>query len=121
MPLLVSGDDESRPFNVLIARWRSQLATADDPVARLNLAVALMAVRSFEAALAELQRVSLPAGPGVSLGTVTYLKGECLARLGRPEEARPLWQSLSGDEESLLTADGPPVKEMVERALAAAR
>jgi hypothetical protein len=118
VPLVVSATDESLPFNVLIAKLRARLVAADDPVARLNLAVALMAVKGWDAALAELQHVSLPTGPGVSQGTVTYLKAECLARTGRLDEARPLWQSLSDDTESLLTADGPPVKELAERSLA---
>ena len=118
VPLVVSATDESLPFNVLIAKLRTLLIAADDPVARLNLAVALMAVKSWDAALAELQRVSLPTGPSVSQGTVTYLKGECLSRTGRLDEARQLWQSLSADSDGLLTADGPPVKELAERSLA---
>jgi hypothetical protein len=117
-PRLIAVEDESWLFNVLIAGFRSRLAVEDDPVVRLNLAVALMAVKNWAGALEELGRTTLPAGPGVSSGTVQFVTGECQAQLGRAEKAREAWQSVIGDSGSLLTEDGPAVSDLAKKRLA---
>jgi tetratricopeptide (TPR) repeat protein len=119
-PKLLAMSDESWLFNGLVLGLRAKLAAAqaDDAVIRLNLAVALMRVGNWADALAELGRVQLPVGPGVSNGTVQYLLGLCHEALGQPAEAERAWRAASADADSLLTEDGPGVKELAERRLA---
>ena len=118
-PCLISAADESLLFNGIMARLQARLATApDDGVARLNLAVALMRFTHWERALAELQRVTLQTVAGISQGTVDYLRGECLFRIGRLDEAREAWQSAAKAEGALLTHEGPAISGLAAERLA---
>jgi Flp pilus assembly protein TadD len=119
-------NDQSVLFNDLTLSLRARVAATPsgataDPVLRLNLAVALMRLGNWTAASAELSRVQLPPGPGVSNGTVQYLRGLCYEALGQSPDAERAWRAAAGDPESLLTEDGPHVKELAERKLAAGR
>jgi Flp pilus assembly protein TadD len=87
---------------------------------RLNLAVGLMRLGNWPGALAELSKVQLPAGPGVSTGTVQYLLGLSYEALGQAAEAERAFRA-AADTASLLTEDGPAVKELAERKLARGR
>jgi len=88
--------------------------------ALLNLAVALMRMGLCQPALREgLEVARLPAGPGVSAGTVHYLEGLCLERLNRPADARRRFEEALGQADATLwTHDGPPVAERARRRLA---
>jgi tetratricopeptide (TPR) repeat protein len=124
-PRLVAMNDQSLLFNNLVIVLRARLAQspggASDPVVRLNLAVALMRLGNFETARTELSKVQLTAGPGVSNGTVQYLLGLCYEALGQTAEAQQAWRAASTDADSLLTEDGPFVKELAEAKLAGTR
>jgi membrane-associated protease RseP (regulator of RpoE activity) len=124
-PRLVAMNDQSLLFNNLVIVLRARLAQSPggvpDPVVRLNLAVALMRLGSFEAARAELSKVQLTAGPGVSNGTVQYVLGLCYEALGQMAEAQQAWRAASTDADALLTEDGPFVKELAEAKLAGTR
>jgi len=124
-PRLIAMSDESWLFNNLILVLRGRLASAggsaEQSSVRLNLAVALMRVGHWVEALEELARVRLPAGPGVSNGTVQYLTGLCHEAMDQPAEAEKSWRAAAADAGSLLTEDGPPVKELAERKLAGRR
>jgi hypothetical protein len=123
-PRLVAMNDQSLLFNNLVLSLRPRLSAAGgdaDPAVRLNLAVALMRLGNWPGARAELSKVQLAAGPGVSNGTVQYLLGLCHEALGQAAEAEKAWRAAATDAESLLTEDGPAVKELAERKLAGAR
>ena len=124
-PRLIAMSDESRLFNNLILSLRARLASAGasdgQSAMRLNLAVALMRVGHWAEGLEELSRVHLPAGPGVSNGTVQYLAGLCHEAMDQPAEAEKSWRAAAADAESLLTEDGPPIRELAERKLAGRR
>jgi hypothetical protein len=125
-PRLVAMNDQSLLFNTLVLALRPRLAPsstggAPDPVVRLNLAVALMRLGNWTGARDELSKVQLAAGPGVSNGTVQYLLGLCHESLGQMAEAEKAWRAAATDAESLLTEDGPPIKELAERKLGGAR
>lgn len=122
-PRLLAMSDESWTFNSLVLALRSQLmaAGAEEPVVRLHLAVALMRVGNWAEARNELSRVSLPPGPGVSGGTVQYLLGLCYEASGQPAEAERAWRAAAAAADSLLTEDGPAVKDLAERKLAGLR
>jgi hypothetical protein len=123
-PRLVAMNDQSLLFNNLVLALRASVTSAGgsaDPVARLNLAVALMRLGNWSAARTELSKVQLAAGPGVSNGTVQYLLGLCHEALGQPADAERAWRAAATDADSLLTEDGPAVKELAERKLAGRR
>jgi hypothetical protein len=125
-PRLVAMNDQSLLFNNLVLSLRPRLAPAAgggaaDSVVRLNLAVALMRLGNWVGARSELSKVQFAAGPGVSNGTVQYLLGLCHEVLGQAAEAEKAWRAAATDAESLLTEDGPAVKELAERKLAGAR
>jgi hypothetical protein len=100
---------------------RARLGAAKDPAEqaaiRLNLAAALAHLESWSDARAELQQVTLTDGPGVGPGTVQYLLGLCASRLGNRADAETAFKAAAASN-SLLTEDGPPVKELAEARLA---
>jgi hypothetical protein len=120
-PRLLAMSDETWLSNGLVLGLRALLAGASPEDAggiRLNLAVALMRVGNFGDARGELGQVQLPGGAGVSAGTVQYLLGLCFEALGQPSEAERAWRAAVAEAGSLLTEDGPPVRELAERKLA---
>jgi hypothetical protein len=114
--------DETLIFNKLLVDFRRQLASAPGPldqsVARLNLAVSLMRVGSWNEARAELEAVDLPDGGGVSAGTVQYLSGLCREALGQLAEAERAWRAAAASKDAMLTADGPLIRDLAEQKLA---
>jgi tetratricopeptide (TPR) repeat protein len=121
VPALVTATDRFLPANVTVAVLRAQLATTTDPalqpIVRLNLAAALLRAGDSAEARSLLQETSLPAGPGVSSGTVQYLLGEAALAAGDQAEARRAWEAAS-QADGRLNIDGPAVKTLAQRALA---
>jgi hypothetical protein len=116
-PCLVNMNDQSLLFNNLVVQLRTNLAksgAAPDPIARLNLAVALMRLGNFAEARAELLKVNLDPGPGVARGTVQYLLALCYEALLQPAEAAKAWQAAAAEPESLLTEDGPFSRDLLD-------
>ncbi len=86
--------------------------------ALMGLATLLMQSGMYRPALEVLEQVRLPAGPGISEGTIAYLRGVCLDHLDRPEEASRLFQQASTCPDATLQShDGPPVAERALRTL----
>ena len=121
VPALVTSSDRFQPANVTVAALRALMATTTDPelqpIVRLNLAAALLRAGDSAEALALLKDTTLPAGPGISAGTVLYLLGEAALAQGDQASARQAWESAS-QAEGRLTDDGPSVKALAARALA---
>jgi tetratricopeptide (TPR) repeat protein len=117
----ISLGDQSVLFNPLLMNLRHRLAfaanTPIEHVLRLNIAIALMRLGNWEDARRELERTTLPDGPGVAQGTVQYHLGECYEKLGRFSDAAQAWRK-ARDSAAWLTEDGPPVKELAEARLA---
>jgi hypothetical protein len=120
-PRLIGMADQTLLFNRILLDLRARLLTQGDPledsVIRLNLAAALARVENWSDARLELQRVKLPDGPGVANGTAQYLLGLCADKLGNRSEAETAWRAAAASD-SLLTEDGPSVKELAEAKLA---
>lgn len=120
-PRVIGISDQMLAANATLVALRARLQGVSDPaeetVMRLNLAAALARVEAWSEAKAELQKVKLPDGPGVSNGTVQYLLGLCADRLGSRAEAEAAFRAAAASE-SLLTEDGPPVKELAQARLA---
>jgi membrane-associated protease RseP (regulator of RpoE activity) len=117
-PRIVSTDDRMTRFNKLVLDLRFRLAGVKDPLEetllRLNLGVALMRLGNWADARRELQRVTLPDGPGVSGGTVQYLLGLCYEALNQPAEADQAFKAAAAVEGSLVTEVGPTVAEAIK-------
>ena len=120
-PRLIGMSDQTVLFNRALVDLRARLASTTDPfqqsVIRLNTAVALARLGECATARDELKQVQLPDRPGVGNGTVQYLLGVCAEELGNRAEAEAAFRAAAATE-SLLTEDGPPVKELAEARLA---
>ena len=120
-PRLIGISDQSLLVNAILVALRSRLLTPPDPtqeaVMRLNLAAALARVEAWSDAKTELLNVKLPDGAGVANGTVQYLLGLCADRLGNRAEAETAYRAAAASD-SLLTEDGPPVRELAQAKLA---
>ena len=120
-PRLLGVGDQTLLVNRTLLVLRGQLAAAANAdernAIRLNLAAALTRLESWSDARAELQQVTITDGPGVGSGTVQYLLGLCAARMGNRTDAETALKAAAAST-SLLTEDGPPVKELAEARLA---
>ena len=123
VPRALVMSDQTLLANKAILDLRHRLPTAintpEEPVVRLNLAIALMHAKSWAAARSELERVTLPSAPGISNGTVQYLLGLCYEALGLANDAARAWKTAAADTTGLLTEDGPPIADMAASKLAA--
>lgn len=120
-PRVIGMADQTLLANRIVVDLRNRLGSspsaAEEPVVRLNLAAALIRLEAWSEAQTELQKVQLPDGPGVSKGTVQYLLGLCADKLGSRSDAETAWKAAAASD-SLLTENGPPVKELAEAKLA---
>jgi hypothetical protein len=118
--VLLAGTDRFMPSNAIVAVLRSRLAGATEPedqaVVQLNLGAALLRAGDVQGARAALEKASLPAGPGVSKGTVEYLLAEAAEEAGDRGAAALAYQA-AAQAEGRLSADGPLVKSLATRAL----
>jgi tetratricopeptide (TPR) repeat protein len=120
-PRVISLFDPTILSNRVLLDMRARLAGAKDPIEqatiRLNLAVALARSGEWNDAREELQRIQLPAGTGVSDGTVQYLLGLAADRLGNRADAEAALKKAAAAG-GLVTEDGPAVRELAEARLA---
>jgi hypothetical protein len=120
-PRVIGIADQSLVGNAILVALRARLTAQIDPteeaVLRLNLAAALARVQDWSDAREELQRVKLPEGAGVANGTVQYLLGLCADKVGSRAEAEAAFKAAAASD-SLLTEDGPPVKDLAQAKLA---
>jgi PDZ domain/PEGA domain len=119
-PRVIGIADRTLVVNAMLVGLRARLSGQTDPaeeaVLRLNLAAALARVEAWGDARTELQRVKLPDGSGVANGTVQYLLGLCADKLGSRTEAEAALKAAAASD-SLLTEDGPPVKDLAQAKL----
>jgi hypothetical protein len=120
-PRLIGLSEQGLLVNRILLDLRARVEDARDPleqaIIRLNTAVALARIGDWNAAKAELAQVKLPERPGVGNGTIQYLIGICADALGNRAEAETALKAAAASD-SLLTEDGPPVKELAEARLA---
>jgi PDZ domain-containing protein/PEGA domain-containing protein len=102
-------------YNKALCDYRQVSRGDDEPMSRslalLNLGIAFMHFRAFDRALTEaLNLANLPAGGGVSRGTVRYYQGLCLLKKELVPEARTAFQDAAAASDATLESnDGPPV------------
>jgi hypothetical protein len=107
--------------NRILIDLRSRLADATDPfeqaVLRLNIGVVLARLGDWAGAADEWQRVKLPETSAVGDGTVQDLLGLAAENLGRRADAEAAFKAAAASE-SLLSEDGPAVRDLAEAKLA---
>lgn len=107
----------------IVAELRLRIQGASGPEAgllRLNLARAYLHYGKPGRALEILRDATLPKKPGVSAGTLAYLTGICLSRLGSvyiSEAIQAFNQALQDPGATLMGPDGPPVAPLARAAL----
>lgn len=120
-PLLVSIDDRMIRFNKLALDLRFRLAGAPDAIQegllRLNLAAALLKLGNPAEARRELQRVTLPDGPGISNGTVQYLLGLSYEATSQPADADRAFRAAAAVEGARVSTFGPLVADLLKARL----
>jgi hypothetical protein len=120
VPVLVAGTDRFMPSNAVVAVLRSRLAGVSDPAevaaTQLNLGAALLRAGDGAGAKEILDKTTLPAGSGVSAGTVAFLRGQA-AELAGDRAAAITAYTAASQADGRLPADGPLVKSLAARAL----
>lgn len=105
--------DSSLLYNraLLELQERAQTASSADEraAAHLNLAIVLLRLGSYDEALQALGQARMGDGPGVSAGTVAYLRGLALEGVGRTAEAQAAFTEAAAAEGARLGIDGPLV------------
>ena len=121
VPQLVPVVGTTRHYNLLLPDMEAALATARTPLAesaaRTNLAVVHIRLRNWDRGLRELRQVTLPAGPGVSTGTVSYLTALCLLETDQMTAAEAALRHAAAAEESVLFVGGPRVSPLAQQRL----
>jgi soluble cytochrome b562 len=124
-PVVIPLTDPDLLYNRALAEFRLRARGAEDPaergVAYLNLGVAYMHFRHHDRAQTEgFARAELPAGPGISEGTVLYYRALCALRRGDPGAARAAFETAAGRPGSTLDdGDGPSAAAAAARMLKA--
>jgi hypothetical protein len=122
-PLVIPLSDASLLYNRALAEYRLRARGATDDAGRgialLNLGIAFMHFRAYDKAQSEgFARSLLPAGPGISEGTVLYYRGLCALRRGDPQAARGAFEAAAGAAASTLdSGDGPSAAAAAARML----
>jgi tetratricopeptide (TPR) repeat protein len=117
--------DRSLLYNRALLELQERTQTASSPAERaaahLNLAVVLLRVGSFDEALQSLGQARLEDGPGVSSGTVAYLRGLALEGLGQTADAQAAFAEAAGAPEARLGLDGPLVAPLARQKMGSGR
>ncbi|NOZ13621.1 MAG: hypothetical protein GXO69_08260 [Acidobacteria bacterium] len=83
--------------------------------AQLNLAMCSLRFRRFEEAFDTLSMVQLPDRPGISAGTVLYLKGICYKEIGSWIDLQTLFKNYHyNDGATVINSRGPRVRDLID-------
>jgi tetratricopeptide (TPR) repeat protein len=114
-PVLIPLYSPDLLYNKALADYRQMSRGGDQPLdralAQVNLGLAFMHFKAYDKALSEsFSVVNLPAGSGISRGTVRYYQGLCYLKKDLVPEARTAFQEAAAASEATLESnDGPPV------------
>ena len=122
-PVLIPENSPDILYNKALCDYRQISRGEDDllnrSLALLNLGIAFMHFRSYDKALSDALNVaSLPAGDGISRGTVRYYQGQCYLKKDLVPEARTAFQdAVAAADATLESNDGPPVSARARKLL----
>jgi tetratricopeptide (TPR) repeat protein len=113
--------DSRSPDNLLLLELQQALAGAgsatERSAVRLNLAIVHLRLQNWNAAVAELGQLQLPADGSVSAGTAAYLMGLCFEALGRTAEAQAAFAKAAAAPAARLSAEGALVAPLAKARL----
>lgn len=102
--------DSALLYNLALLKLQemTQIASsaAERSAAHVNLAIVLLRLGSWEEALQSLGQARLSEGPGVSAGTVAYLRGLAFEGAGRGAEAQSAFQEAAAAPQARLGSQG---------------
>jgi tetratricopeptide (TPR) repeat protein len=108
--------DSSLLYNLALLSLQELTQTASSPAERsaahVNLAIVLLRLGSWDEALQSLGQARLGDGPGVSAGTVAYLRGLALDGAGRVVEAQAAFKEAASAPQARLGSQGPLVSPL---------
>src|SRR4030095_3440618 len=122
-PVLIPLFSPDRLYNKALCDYRPLARGGDEAylraLAQLNLGLAFMHFQAYDKALSEsFNVVNLPAGVGISRGTVRYYQGLCYLKKDLVREARTAFQEAAASPDATLESnDGPPVAARAENLL----
>jgi tetratricopeptide (TPR) repeat protein len=122
-PVLIPENSPDLLYNKALCDYRQISRGDDEPMNRslalVNLGIAFMHFRSYDKALSEALNVAnLPAGGGISRGTVRYYQGQCYLKKELIPEARTAFQdAVAAVDATLESNDGPPVPARARKLL----
>ena len=122
-PMLIPENSPEILYNKALCDYRQISRGDDDPLNRslalLNLGIAFMHFGSYDKALSDALNVAnLPAGAGISRGTVRYYQGQCYLKKDLIPEARTAFQeAVTAADATLESNDGPPISARAKRLL----
>ena len=122
-PVLLPMNSPDVLYNKALCDYRQISRGDDDAMSRslalVDLGIAFMHFRSYDKALSEALNVTnLPAGSGISRGTVRYYQGLCLLKKDLVPEARTAFQEAAASADATLESnDGPPVPARARKLL----
>ncbi len=122
-PILIPLNSPEILYNKALCDYRQLSRGGDDPLQRalalLNLGITFMHFRSYDKALSEaLNLANLPAGAGISRGTVRYYQGLCYQKKELVPEAKTAFQDAAAAADATLESnDGPPVATRARKLL----
>jgi len=118
-PVTLRQNLKSLSYNAAFLTFHSRMVFATNEVekaaARLNLAMCYLRFREFERAFDTLSLIQLPDGPGVSAGTVAYLKGLCYQEIGSWMDLQTQFRNYQfSDEATVINSQGMRVRDLID-------
>ena len=113
--------DPAVMYNLALIQLQEAARTATTPVdrtaAQINLAIVHLRLRNWDQAITALDSAALPAGAGVSAGTVLYLTGLAYEGAGRAADAQAAFKKAAAVAGARLSTDGPLVAPLAQQKL----
>lgn len=118
-PVIMRQNLHSLSYNSAYLYFRSGASSSRNPVetasARLNLAMCMLRFRNVEQAFDTLSLIQLPDEPGISAGTVLYLKGLCYQEIESWMNLQTLFRNYEFNEEAtVINSRGMRVKDLID-------
>ncbi len=118
-PVVMRQNLHSLSYNSAYLYFKSRASSARNDVekasSRLNLAMCMLRFRNVEQAFDTLSLIQLPDQPGISAGTVLYLKGLCYQEIESWMNLQTLFRNYEFNEDAtVINSRGMRVKDLID-------